>query len=121
MANHQTPEVVIVGGGIGGSALAAVLAQAGIAATILEKSTVHVDHVRGEWIAPWGVTETQRLGLYDLLIKAGAHHLKRHIPYGDDLDIETAQANTLNFAAFEGAGLKPPLCMRHPDMCNLLN
>ncbi len=121
MENHKHPEVVIVGGGIGGSALGAVLARAGIATTILEKSTVHVDHVRGEWIAPWGVAETQRLGLYDLLIAAGGHHLKRHIPYGDDVDIETAEAQTLTFAAFEGAGLKPPLCMRHPYMCEVLN
>ena len=121
MANHSNPEVVIIGGGIGGSALAIVLARAGIAATILEKSTVHLDHVRGEWIAPWGVAETQRLGLYELLIGAGGHHLKRHIPYGDDVDAETAQTQTLSFTAFEGAGLKPPLCMRHPDMCDLLN
>ena len=121
MTNQTNPEVVIVGGGIGGSALAIGLARAGIAATILEKSTVHVDHVRGEWIAPWGVAETERLGLYDLLMKAGGHHLKRHIPYGDDVDIETAQAQTLSFNAFEGAGLKPPLCIGHPHMCDVLN
>ncbi len=121
MTNYANPEVAIVGGGIGGSALAIALARAGISATILEKSAKHVDHVRGEWVAPWGVAETQRLGLYDLLISAGGHHLKRHIPYGDDVDIETAQTQTLSFTAFEGAGLKPPLCMRHPDMCDLLN
>ena len=59
--------------------------------------------------------------LYDLLMSAGGHHLGRHIPYGDDVDIETAQAQTLSFAAFEDAGLKPPLCMRHPFMCDVLN
>ncbi len=121
MTKHTNPEVVIVGGGIGGSAMAIALARAGIAATILEKSTVHVDHVRGEWIAPWGVAETERLGLYDLLIRAGGHHLKRHVPYGDEVDIETAQAQTLSFTAFEGAGLKPPLCIGHPQMCDVLN
>ena len=121
MISHTNPEVVIVGGGIGGSALATALARAGIAVTILEKSTVHVDHVRGEWIAPWGVAETQRLGLYDVLMDAGGHHLKRHIPFGDDIDIETARAQTLDFATFEGAGFKPPLCMRHPHMCDVLN
>src|ERR1700681_1740594 len=121
MPSHSSPEVVIIGGGIGGSALAATLASAGIAATILEKSTVHIDHVRGEWIAPWGVAETVRLGLYDTLIKAGGHHLKRHIPYGDDLDTAAAEAQTLDLTAMESAGLKPPLCMRHPDMCDVLN
>jgi 2-polyprenyl-6-methoxyphenol hydroxylase-like FAD-dependent oxidoreductase len=119
--NSDNPEVVIVGGGIGGSALACVLAREGIATTILEKTTVHTDHVRGEWVAPWGVAETERLGLYELLLNAGGHHLKRHISFGDDIDAELAQTQTLDLTAFEGAGLKPPLCMRHPDMCDLLN
>ena len=119
--SNAKPDVVIVGGGIGGSALGTVLARNGFAVCILEKSTVHVDHVRGEWIAPWGVAETVRLGLYDTLIEAGGHHLKRHIPYGDDLDTAAAQEQTLDFTSLENAGLKPPLCMRHPDMCDLLN
>ena len=121
MEKHINPEVVIVGAGIGGSALATVLARAGIAVMILEKSLVHVDHVRGEWLAPWGVAETERLGLYELLLNAGGHHLKRHISYGDDIDAELAQTQTLDLTGFEGLGLKPPLCMRHPEMCDLLN
>jgi menaquinone-9 beta-reductase len=121
MEIHLKPQVVIVGAGIGGSALATVLARAGIAVTILEKSLVHVDHVRGEWLAPWGVAETQRLGLYETLLAAGGHHLARHIGYGDDIDPATAESQLLDFKAFEGAGFKPPLCMRHPDMCDLLN
>ncbi|HSU91787.1 MAG TPA: FAD-dependent monooxygenase, partial [Sporolactobacillaceae bacterium] len=119
--NSDSPEVVIVGGGIGGSALACVLAREGIATTIIEKTTVHADIVRGEWIAPWGVAETERLGLYELLLNAGGHHLNRHIFFGDDIDAELARTQTLDLTAFEGAGLKPPLCMRHPDMCDLLN
>ena len=121
MEKHTNPEVVIVGAGIGGSALATVLSRAGITVTILEKSQVHVDHVRGEWLAPWGVAETQRLGLYDTLIAAGGHHLGRHIGYSDDIDPAEAESQPLDFKAFEGAGFKPPLCMRHPDMCDLLN
>src|ERR1700723_2412129 len=121
MEKHTNPEVVIVGAGIGGSALATGLAPAGISVTILEKSLVHVDHVRGEWLAPWGVAETQRLGLYETLLAAGGHHLGRHIAYGDDIESAAAEAQPLDFKGFEGAGFKPPLCMRHPDMCDLLN
>jgi 2-polyprenyl-6-methoxyphenol hydroxylase-like FAD-dependent oxidoreductase len=117
----DNPEVVVVGGGIGGSVLAATLARTGISTLILEKSTVHIDHVRGEWIAPWGIAETQRLGLYEAFIAAGGHHLGEHIGFGDDVDETTARNETLRFSALEGAGLKPPLCMRHPDMCDLLN
>ncbi len=121
METQVSPEVVIIGAGIGGSALATVLARAGIAVTILEKSLVHIDHVRGEWIAPWGVAETQRLGLYETLIAAGGHHLARHISYGDDIAAKTAESQLLDLTAFENAGFKPPLCMRHPEMCDLLN
>ncbi|HYL57522.1 MAG TPA: NAD(P)/FAD-dependent oxidoreductase [Candidatus Acidoferrales bacterium] len=121
MSITDSPEVVFVGGGIGGSALAATLAREGVSCAILEKSTVHIDHVRGEWIAPWGVAETQRLGLYETLLKAGGHHLKRHIPYGDDADPEVAQTQPLEFATFEGLGLKGPLCMRHPHHCDVVN
>ncbi len=121
MASGTNPEIVVVGGGIGGSALATVLAREGIATAILEKTTVHVDHVRGEWVSPWGVAETQRLGLYDTLIGAGGHHLKRHVSYGDDIDAEQAAAQTLDLCALENMGLKPPLCMRHPYMCDVLN
>ncbi len=115
------PEVVIVGGGIGGSALATVLARAGLSVLILEKSAVHLDYVRGEWIAPWGLAEVQRLGLYDAMIAAGGHHLGEHIAFGDDVDETTARAEALKFSVLEAAGFKPPLCMRHPDMCDLLN
>ena len=121
MEKQTNPEVVIVGAGIGGSALATVLARAGIAVTLLEKSLVHVDHVRGEWLAPWGVAETQRLGLYETLLAAGGHHLARHIAYGDDTDPATAESQLLDMTAFANAGFRPPLCMRHPDMCDLLN
>ena len=121
MEKHVNPEVVIVGAGIGGGALATVLARADIAVTILEKSLVHVDHVRGEWLAPWGVAETERLGLYETLLAAGGHHLARHIAYGDDIDPATAESQLLDMTVFANAGFKPPLCMRHPDMCNLLN
>src|ERR1700731_4091517 len=121
MEKRTNPEVVIVGAGIGGSALATVLARAGITVTIIEKSLVHVDHVRGEWLAPWGVAETQRLGLYETLLAAGGHHLARKIGYGDDIDPAIAESQLLDLKAFEGAVFKPPLCMRHPDMCDLLN
>jgi len=114
-------EVVVVGGGIGGGALATALARAGVSTLVLEKSMHHVDRVRGEWLSPWGVAETMRLGLYESLIGAGAHHLGEHIGFGDDVEEAAARDQALKFATFEGAGFKPPLCMRHPDMCDLLN
>src|SRR4051794_15763031 len=74
-------DVVVVGGGIAGSALAAVLARAGRSVVVLEQSTEFRDRVRGEVWAPWGVAELQRLGLHDDLVAAGGHHSRRFILY----------------------------------------
>lgn len=116
----EPADVVVIGGGIAGSALATVLARAGIAVLILERSEVHIDHVRGEWLAPWGVAEAKRLGLYDLLIAAGGHHVSQHIAYGEEVDPDVAR-----MAALDLAGMVPdvpgPLCLGHPTMCNLFN
>ena len=90
----DTYDVIIVGGGIGGGALATVLARAGKSVLVLEKTTEYRDRVRGEWIAPWGVVELKRLGLYDEIIAAGGHHLARHISFGDDVTPEEAIAET---------------------------
>ena len=58
-----TPDVVIAGGGIAGSALAAVLARGKVQVVVLERDLEPVDRVRGEGMAPWGVIELRRLGL----------------------------------------------------------
>ena len=49
-----TPDVVIAGGGIAGSALAAVLARGNVQVAVLEHDLEPVDRVRGESMAPWG-------------------------------------------------------------------
>jgi 2-polyprenyl-6-methoxyphenol hydroxylase-like FAD-dependent oxidoreductase len=112
-------DAIIVGGGIGGSALAAVLARAGKQILLLEKSEVYEDRVRGEWIAPWGVKEVQRVGLYDLLRAAGGHHLARHITYDETRDPAVAEATPLPLSMFipEVPG---PLCIGHPHHCQTL-
>ncbi len=46
-------DVVVIGGGIAGNALATVLARAGTAVVVLEQSTAYRDRVRGEYIQPW--------------------------------------------------------------------
>jgi 2-polyprenyl-6-methoxyphenol hydroxylase-like FAD-dependent oxidoreductase len=112
-------DVVILGGGIGGSALAAVLARAGRQVLLLEKSTVYEDRVRGEWIAPWGVAETKRLGLYDALVAAGGHHLTSHVTYDETRDPDAAEAAALALGIFV-ADVPGPLCIRHPVHCQTL-
>ena len=65
-------DVVIVGGGIAGSALATALARDGSSVTVLEASEEYEDRVRGETMVPWGVAEARALGVEQALLDAGA-------------------------------------------------
>jgi len=47
-------DVVIVGGGIAGSSLAAALAKAGLGVVVVERERRFRDRVRGESVHPWG-------------------------------------------------------------------
>jgi 2-polyprenyl-6-methoxyphenol hydroxylase-like FAD-dependent oxidoreductase len=69
----ETTDVVVVGGGIGGAALAVALANAGLGVTVLEASDEFADRVRGESMQPWGVKEARDLGVEPVLLDAGAH------------------------------------------------
>ncbi|WP_372784317.1 FAD-dependent oxidoreductase [Phenylobacterium sp.] len=114
-----TYDLAIVGGGIGGSALAAVMARQGRSVLLLEQSETYVDRVRGEWIAPWGVVETRRVGLYDLLRKVGGHHLSRHITYDESKDPAVAASQALPLGIF-APDVPGPLCLGHPLHCQTL-
>ena len=64
-------DIVTVGGGIGGAAIAKAMAERGYKVLVTERETRFKDRVRGEWMAPWGLAEVKALGLYDTLIQAG--------------------------------------------------
>lgn len=112
-------DLIVVGGGVGGSALSTVMARAGRRVLLLEQTEVFVDRVRGEWIAPWGVVETRTLGLYDALMAAGGHHLGRHVTYDETLSPQAAEASPLPLDIF-APGVPGPLCLRHPVHCQVL-
>ena len=112
-------DLIIVGGGIGGSALATVMARAGRSVLLLEQSEVYEDRVRGEWIAPWGVDEVKRIGLYDLLVSVGGHHVARHVTYDEGRDPALAEAEALPLSLFR-PGVPGPLCLGHPKHCQTL-
>jgi 2-polyprenyl-6-methoxyphenol hydroxylase-like FAD-dependent oxidoreductase len=60
-------DIITVGGGLGGSALAKVMAEHGARVLVIEREHQFKDRVRGEWMAPWGVAEARELGIYELL------------------------------------------------------
>ena len=115
----QNYDLIIVGGGIGGAALAQVMASAGRAVLLLEQSEAYQDRVRGEWIAPWGVDEVKRLGLYDLLRSAGGHHITHHVTFDEGRDPAAAEAEALPLGFFR-EGVPGPLCLGHPKHCQTL-
>lgn len=112
-------DLIVVGGGIGGSALATVMARAGYRVLVLEASDVFVDRVRGEWIAPWGVAETRALGIYDTLIAAGGHHLARHVTYDETRSPTESEAAAMPLDIFL-PDVPGPLCIGHPHHCQTL-
>ena len=112
-------DLAIVGGGIAGSALAAVMARDGYKVLLLEQSEAFMDRVRGEWIAPWGVVETRRVGLYDLLREAGGHHVARHVTYDESRDPKASEAHMLPLGIF-APDVAGPLCLGHPLHCQTL-
>ena len=57
MKDKPNFDVIIIGGGIAGSTLAANLGRTGLVVLLLERETKFIDRVRGEWMAPWGVAE----------------------------------------------------------------
>ena len=67
-----TYDIITIGGGLGGSTLAKAMAEHGARVLVLEREQQFKDRVRGEIMAPWGVAETQALGLYETL----AQHLR---------------------------------------------
>jgi 2-polyprenyl-6-methoxyphenol hydroxylase-like FAD-dependent oxidoreductase len=113
-------DVVIVGAGIGGAALATVLARAGLGVLLLERQTVYRDKVRGEYMAPWGVAETQRLGLTDGLLRAGGGYSTRIVVYDEGVSREMAEANPV---PLEGMlpGVPGSLNVGHPQACEALS
>jgi 2-polyprenyl-6-methoxyphenol hydroxylase-like FAD-dependent oxidoreductase len=113
------PDVVIAGGGIAGSALAAVLARGNVQVAVLERDLAPVDRVRGETLAPWGVIELRRLGLYDALVGGGGVFTTLSVPHDETLPGEQALPFATRFTDVvpEVPGI---LCMSHPAMCRVL-
>jgi 2-polyprenyl-6-methoxyphenol hydroxylase-like FAD-dependent oxidoreductase len=65
-------DLVTVGGGLAGSAIAKTMAGAGAKVLVLERETQFRDRVRGEFLAPWAIRDVDELGILPSLLEAGA-------------------------------------------------
>ena len=117
--SKETYDVVIVGGGIAGSALATVLARAGRDVLLLERSETFTDHVRGEAMLQWGVKDAQDLGLLDALIAAGGRFILRGVLYDELAPPQEVEAGAIDMAQFV-PGVPGVLAIGHPQHCQAL-
>ena len=113
-------DVVVVGGGIAGSAVAAVLAAADLTVLVIERQTVYRDRVRGEYMHPWGVAEMLQLGLEQTLLDAGGSYSGGFVGFGEHIDPHEAIANAIPLAMLL-PDVQGALCVGHPQASEALN
>ncbi len=104
-------DLITVGGGLGGSALAKKIAESGARVLVVERERQFSDRIRGEWMAPWGVAEARRIGIYDILLERCAHELPIFdtVGMGPPRDLRTTSLQRL-----------PALALYHPAMQEVL-
>ncbi len=112
-------DVVVVGGGIAGAAVAKAAAEAGMRVTVLERQTTYRDKVRGEFVAPWGVVEARRLGLEDVLIAAGGTWTTHLIGYDETVSPADAAASPVPLGGFVPE-VPGALAVGHPQACQAI-
>jgi 2-polyprenyl-6-methoxyphenol hydroxylase-like FAD-dependent oxidoreductase len=96
----------------------AVLARIGFEVVLLERENSYPDRVRGEFMAPWGVTELAKLELLQPLREAGALFTKRNIPYDENFAPAEAEARALDLTKMHAEGFGA-LCLGHPATCDI--
>jgi menaquinone-9 beta-reductase len=72
----ETYDVITIGGGLAGAALAKRLAENGVRVLVLEREITFRDRVRGEQMHCWGVAEARTLGLYELLLETCGYEVR---------------------------------------------
>jgi 2-polyprenyl-6-methoxyphenol hydroxylase-like FAD-dependent oxidoreductase len=112
-------DVVVVGAGIAGSALATGMAREGYRVVLLERQTSYRDKVRGAVLACSGVVEALRLELEKPLLEAGGSYATRAVPYDEVTDPALAQARVLPLDALL-PGVPGALDVGHPEACEAL-
>src|ERR1700744_475674 len=119
MSRRHSYDVIVVGGGIAGSALATALARDGLEVLVVERQTTFRDKVRGETLLCWGVAEMLRLELEKPLLDVGGGYITRFVFYDEVFDPTEAEA-----AALPTDQLLPgvPGCLDvgHPQACEAL-
>ncbi len=107
-------DLIVVGGGIGGSVIAKAMAEHGASVLLLERTSKFLDRVRGDQISPWGVAEAKALGIYELLANSCGHNL----PWFDNYSggVKVRHRDLLTTTPHKA----PILALYHPEMQEVL-
>jgi 2-polyprenyl-6-methoxyphenol hydroxylase-like FAD-dependent oxidoreductase len=107
-------DLITVGGGLGGAALANVMSRAGKRVLVLERTREFKDRVRGEVLVPWGAAEASKLGLLEALRDRHGHELRYWA-----VDLGGVRALTQDMVETTDLRL-PTITFFHPDMQRLV-
>jgi 2-polyprenyl-6-methoxyphenol hydroxylase-like FAD-dependent oxidoreductase len=107
-------DIITVGGGLGGSAVAIAMAKAGHRVLVLESEEQFRDRVRGEQLASWGTAEAKELGILDVLFSTCGNEENWW-----DFFIGGVQVQHRNMTETT-APQQPNVTFYHPDMQDVL-
>ncbi|MFC3243542.1 FAD-dependent oxidoreductase [Gordonia humi] len=113
-------DIVVIGGGVAGSAFAARMGAAGFGVIVLEREAAYRDMVRGEAMVPWGFLEAVELGVADAIMGAdGRSVITRMVPYGDSLTVDAAQRRASDLTEVV-PGAPGVIAVGHPELRSAL-
>lgn len=113
-------DLVVIGAGIAGSALAARMARTGRSVLVLEQQDSYRDKTRGETIMPWGVREARWLGLEDVLLGAGGEYAESLVLYDEIRSPAEAEAGALPYSLL-APDVPGELNVGHPEASQALS
>lgn len=109
-------DIVVVGGGVGGLALATRIAREGLAVVVLEREMVYVDRVRGEGMVHWGYEAAAEIGLEQVLLSVpGVSFMTVLAAYDELLTVEQAQRRARSLTDLI-PGVPGLLAVGHPEL-----
>lgn len=118
---RERVDVAIVGGGIAGGALGLALARHGLSTVILERQAQYREFDRGEFLAPWGVQEAERMGVADAIYSGDAWPVHRWIQYDEINDPDSPPMGSLaDWTEDLGLKVEGPMTIRHYSVCEEL-
>ncbi|XP_053101770.1 squalene monooxygenase isoform X2 [Hemicordylus capensis] len=109
LAPQYDPEIIIVGSGVLGSALAAVLARDGRKVMVIERDLKEPDRIAGELLQPGGCNALRDLGLEEAVEGIDAHTINGYIVH----DLESKSEVDIPYPSTENGHVQSGRAFHH--------